>query len=102
MASKCNKPSPVTDVRFFQDAPFSGDIFRGMRLPIRMGVIGLLLALFATSPGQQKPSRRMPTMKKLTPVIIVEQIEPCLPSWLDRLGLQKTAEVPEGDKLGFV
>jgi len=41
-------------------------------------------------------------MKKLTPVIIVDQIEPCLPFWIERLGFIKTAEVPEGDKLGFV
>jgi hypothetical protein len=46
----------------------------------------------------------MPTtaVRKLTPVLIVEAIEPCLPFWLDRLGFQKVAEVPEGDRLGFV
>jgi uncharacterized glyoxalase superfamily protein PhnB len=41
-------------------------------------------------------------MKKLTPVLIVERIEPCLPFWIERLGFQKTVEVPEGDRLGFV
>ena len=41
------------------------------------------------------------TMKKLTPVIMVEAIETCLPFW-ERLGFTKTAEVPEGDRLGFV
>jgi len=41
-------------------------------------------------------------MKKLTPVIIVEEIEPCLSFWADRLGFRKTAEVPEAEKLGFV
>jgi hypothetical protein len=40
-------------------------------------------------------------MKKLTPVIMVDAIEPCLPFW-ERLGFVKTAEVPEGDRLGFV
>ena len=40
-------------------------------------------------------------MKKLTPVIMVEAIEPCIPFW-ERLGFTKTAEVPEGDRLGFV
>ena len=40
--------------------------------------------------------------KKLTPVLMVDAIEPCLPLWVDRLGWTKTAEVPEGDKLGFV
>jgi hypothetical protein len=39
---------------------------------------------------------------KLTPVLLVDEIEPCLPLWVDRLGWTKTVEVPEGDKLGFV
>jgi uncharacterized glyoxalase superfamily protein PhnB len=41
-------------------------------------------------------------MKKLTPVLVVEAIEPCLSFWVDRLGFQKTVEVPHGGKLGFV
>lgn len=41
-------------------------------------------------------------MKKLTPVLFVDEIEPCLEFWVNRLGFQKTVEVPEGDKLGFV
>jgi uncharacterized glyoxalase superfamily protein PhnB len=41
-------------------------------------------------------------MKKLTPVVYVEEIEPVLSFWTDRLGFQITAEVPEGDRLGFV
>ena len=40
-------------------------------------------------------------MKSLTPVLLVEEIEPCLDFWF-RLGFEKTVEVPEGDKLGFV
>jgi uncharacterized glyoxalase superfamily protein PhnB len=42
------------------------------------------------------------SLKKLTPVLFVEKIEPCLPFWVERLGFQKTAEVPEGEALGFV
>jgi uncharacterized glyoxalase superfamily protein PhnB len=41
-------------------------------------------------------------IRKVTPVLIVEEIEPVLPYWVDRLGFEKTVEVPEGDKLGFV
>ena len=44
----------------------------------------------------------MEALKKLTPVLFVERIEPCLPFWVERLGFQKTVEVPEGDALGFV
>jgi hypothetical protein len=41
-------------------------------------------------------------MKKLTPVFVVERIEPCLDFWVNRLGFAKTVEVPHGDALGFV
>ena len=41
-------------------------------------------------------------MKKLTPVLVVDAIEPCLSFWVDRLGFQKTAEVPHEGRLGFV
>jgi hypothetical protein len=41
-------------------------------------------------------------MKKLTPVLAVQAIEPVLPFWIDRLGFEKTAEVPHEDALGFV
>ena len=39
--------------------------------------------------------------KRLTPVLIVDSIEPVLPFW-EALGFQRTAEVPHGDRLGFV
>ena len=41
-------------------------------------------------------------IKKLTPVLFVEKIEPVLPFWTEHLGFVKTVEVPEGDHLGFV
>jgi uncharacterized glyoxalase superfamily protein PhnB len=41
-------------------------------------------------------------MKKLTPILVVDAIEPCLPFWTERLGFTVNAEVPEGDRLGFV
>lgn len=40
-------------------------------------------------------------IKKLTPVLVVDAIEPVLPLW-DALGFQRSAEVPHGDRLGFV
>ncbi len=40
-------------------------------------------------------------VKKLTPLLLVEEIEPCLPFWT-QLGFEKTAEVPAGDRMGFV
>jgi uncharacterized glyoxalase superfamily protein PhnB len=41
-------------------------------------------------------------MLKVTPVVYVEEIEPVLPFWIDRFGFTVSAEVPEGDRLGFV
>jgi len=41
-------------------------------------------------------------VKKITTVLFVKEIEAVLPFWVEGLGFAKTAEVPEGDKLGFV
>ena len=41
-------------------------------------------------------------VKRITPVLLVEEIEPLIPFWVDRLGFSKTIEVPDGNKLGFV
>jgi len=41
-------------------------------------------------------------IKKLTPVLFVEKIEPVLPFWTEHLGFVKTVEVPDGDRLAFV
>jgi len=41
-------------------------------------------------------------VKRITPVLFVNAIEPVLAFWVDRLGFTKTIEVPHGDKLGFV
>ncbi len=40
-------------------------------------------------------------MQSLTPVLIVDAIEPCLPFWM-QLGFEATIQVPDGDALGFV
>jgi len=39
---------------------------------------------------------------KITAVLYVDQIEPGLPFWVDKLGMTKIVDVPEGDRLGFV
>lgn len=41
-------------------------------------------------------------VKRITPVLLVKEIEPLIPFWVDRLGFTKTVEVPDGNKLGFV
>jgi uncharacterized glyoxalase superfamily protein PhnB len=42
------------------------------------------------------------TVKKITPVLLVDEVEPCVHFWKERLGFEVTIEVPEGDRLGFV
>jgi uncharacterized glyoxalase superfamily protein PhnB len=41
-------------------------------------------------------------VKRITPVLLVQEIESVIPFWVDRLGFSKTIEVPEGSKLAFV
>ncbi len=41
-------------------------------------------------------------VKRITPVLLVKEIEPVVPFWVERLGFAKTIEVPDGNKLGFV
>jgi uncharacterized glyoxalase superfamily protein PhnB len=41
-------------------------------------------------------------VKKITPILFAEELEPCIQFWTEQLGFQKTIEVPEGDKIGFV
>ena len=41
-------------------------------------------------------------VRKLSPVLVVEEIEPSLRFWTERLGMEATVQVPEGDRLGFV
>jgi uncharacterized glyoxalase superfamily protein PhnB len=38
---------------------------------------------------------------RITPVLYVQEIEPCLGFWVERLGFEKTVEVPDGDRLAF-
>ena len=41
------------------------------------------------------------SVKKITPVLFAQEVEPCVKFWVERLGFQKTVEVPEGNKIGF-
>lgn len=41
-------------------------------------------------------------VKRITAVLLVDEIESQLHFWIDRLGFTKTIEVPHGDVLGFV
>jgi uncharacterized glyoxalase superfamily protein PhnB len=38
-----------------------------------------------------------PRLEHLTPVLVVERVEPCLAFWIDRFGFKKVHEVPGPD-----
>ena len=40
-------------------------------------------------------------MMKLTPVLVVEKIETSLPFWVDRMGFEKTVDVPGDHGIAF-
>ena len=71
------------------------------RIRTLAGVLGLVL-LAATRTEPAAAQEKTMSMNKLTPVLFVPEIEPCLKFWVERLDFQKTVEVPEGNKLGFV
>jgi uncharacterized glyoxalase superfamily protein PhnB len=64
----------------------------------------LVLMLFVIAPfGQINAEEKGKTMtvNKITPILFAEEIEPCLKFWTERLGFEKTIDVPDGNKLGF-
>ena len=66
------------------------------------GAALFLLALLpaaanSTSENTMKPAK----VKKITPILFAQELEPCIEFWTERLGFQKTVEVPEGNKIGF-
>lgn len=58
-----------------------------------------LVPVFAISTLEKimKPAE----VKKITPILFAEEIEPCIKFWTEHMGFQKTVEVPEGNKIGF-
>jgi uncharacterized glyoxalase superfamily protein PhnB len=63
----------------------------------------LAIACLSTlSLSQNKSEETKMKVKKITPVLYVKEIEPCVEFWTSRFGFQKTAEVPDGNRLGFV
>jgi uncharacterized glyoxalase superfamily protein PhnB len=71
-------------------------------LAVAGGLVAATLAVTAAPTSLEGVPSTEPAMKKLTPILVVEAIEPCLSFWTERLGFAVTAQVPEGDRLGFV
>lgn len=60
-----------------------------------------ILAMGAAATTNRADSEEAMSIRSITPLLYVEEIEPSLPFW-ERLGFTREAEVPEGDRLGFV
>src|SRR5260370_39875107 len=67
-------------------------------------VFAALFLGFALASNRANSSEEIKSMnvKRITPVLLVKEIEPVVPFWVERLGFAKTIEVPDGNKLGFV
>jgi uncharacterized glyoxalase superfamily protein PhnB len=72
---------------------------RALLTALAVLVLAFVLASVRANSSQESKSMNV---KRITPVLLVKNIEPVVPFWVDRLGFTKTVEVPEGNKLGFV
>jgi uncharacterized glyoxalase superfamily protein PhnB len=76
------------------------------KINMRISIVALsLAALFITPPHAQRENQekeKTMSVKKATAVLFVQDVEPCMKFWVDRLGFEKTVEVPDGNKLAFV
>jgi uncharacterized glyoxalase superfamily protein PhnB len=73
---------------------------RKEELTLRVTTLMLLLLTLSGAMRAQEKVAAM-SVNKLTPVLLVEEIEPCVKFW-ERVGFAKTVEVPDGNKLAFV
>jgi len=79
---------------------------RAVRMLLLLGLAAAAVPGFAQSsaPSQTRSQSAMstPHVSHLTPVLVVDQIEPCLKFWADRFGFQVENQVPGPDgKLVF-
>lgn len=65
--------------------------------------IAAAMAMLILGSAAHSQTQKEKTMKvtRITPVLFAANIEPCVKFWTERLGFQKTAEVPEGNTIGF-
>jgi uncharacterized glyoxalase superfamily protein PhnB len=69
--------------------------------PFPLAAFALVLGFLSPHSISSQEKNSM-NVKRLTTVLLVKDIEPVIPFWVDRLGFTKTIEVPDGNKLGFV
>ena len=70
-----------------------------MRKPLLLLlIVSISSMLCAQSKSEEK---KTVNVKKITPVLYVNEVEPSVDFWVKRFGFQKTVEVPDGSRLGF-
>lgn len=73
-----------------------------MRTTILSAACMALISVFTFARSKSDTEAKMVHIKKITPVLCVEEVEPSLKFWTERLGFNNAAQVPEGSKIGFV
>ncbi len=63
--------------------------------------LAMMLGLAPANP-KTNTEATMVHVNRITPVLFVEEIEPCLKFWTERMGFKNAGQVPDGNKLGFV
>jgi len=71
-------------------------------MPMRPLVLALAAMVFVLASANSSEEIKSMNVKRITAVLLVKEIEPVIPFWIDRLGFTKTIEVPDGSRLGFV
>jgi uncharacterized glyoxalase superfamily protein PhnB len=65
----------------------------------------VLLMVIASAMGFVKPQsqqeKQSMTITRITPVLAVPEVEPCVKFWFERMGFKVTSEVPDGKTVGF-
>jgi uncharacterized glyoxalase superfamily protein PhnB len=72
-----------------------------MRITTLVLTFAVLLSTLPLTTSKAEEKNKPMNVKKITPVLFVQDVEPCVKFWVDRFGFEKTAEVPDGDHLAF-
>ena len=73
-----------------------------MRIATLVVAFAFLLSASPLTSSKAEEKNKTMNVKKITPVLFVPDVEPCVKFWVERFGFEKTAEVPDGDKLAVV
>jgi hypothetical protein len=76
-----------------------------MQMPfsLRLAAVVLIAALSLQKLNHAEERMAMDiNVRRITSVLFVQEIEPVLPFWVEKLGFTKAIEVPHGSKIGFV